>query len=193
MPPLARLSRLVLGAATLGLGIALMLESDLGADGYSTFINGISLTTGMPFAVTNVVIGAVLLAFSWWRGVTLGTGTLLQPVVVGVTVSAARGLLREPLDALPHALVFFVGMLVVSLGVALYLSAELGPGPAEGPALAMDPPVPFRFGYSALQIGQAIIGWLLGSTIGWGTVLTVVLIGPIVDLFGRLVGPRRKV
>lgn len=172
---------LLVGATILGLGIGLMLNARLGSDGYSTFINGIALTAGVPFVVSNVGVGLVLIAFTAWRGVRLGLGTFLQPLAVGITVSATRGSLPAPDGLLGRAVECGVGFFVVAFGVALYLEASLGPGPAEGPALAVDPPVPFRFGYSALQIVQAAIGWLLGSPAGLGTLATVVFIGPVVD------------
>lgn len=68
----ARIGQLLVGSAVLGHGLGLMLNSRLGSDGYSTFINGMALTFGVPFVVGNVVLGSVLLAFTWWRGIRLG-------------------------------------------------------------------------------------------------------------------------
>lgn len=183
--------KLIVGAAILGLGIGLMLNARLGSDGFSTFINGIALTVGIPFGLSNVSVGLVLVAFTWWRGVRLGIGTFLQPLVVGVTVSATRGFLPSPDALAPRALECGIGFFVVAFGVALYLEADLGPGPAEGPALAVDPPIPFRVGYSALQIVQAVIGWVLGASAGIGTAATVVLIGPVVDRMRAMLRGRR--
>jgi uncharacterized membrane protein YczE len=75
---------------------------------------------------------------------------------------------------------------VLAVGVAAYLGGQLGAGPAEGAALAWDPPIPFRWSYSAVQGGGALVGWLLGATIGPGTVAVIVLLGPAVDLTSRL-------
>lgn len=189
MRPIAIL-KLLVGAVILGLGIGLMLNARLGSDGFSTFINGIAVTLGVPFVLSNVGVGLLLVAFTGWRGIRLGIGTFLQPLTVGVTVSATRGLLPHPESLGARTLVCVLGFFVVAFGVALYLEANLGPGPAEGPALAVDPPVPFRFGYSALQIIQAAIGWFLGSPAGLGTIATVVLIGPVVDRIRALLrGP----
>jgi uncharacterized membrane protein YczE len=75
---------------------------------------------------------------------------------------------------------------VLGLGIATYLGSRTGAGPAEAAGLAWDPPVPFRWSYSAVQGGGAIGGWLLGATIGPGTVVVIVLLGPLVDLTARL-------
>ena len=55
----------------------------------------------------------------------------------------------------------------------------------ESAALAWDPPVPFRWSYGVAQGASALVGWLLGGTVGVGTVAVVVLLGPLVDLVGR--------
>lgn len=74
---------------------------------------------------------------------------------------------------------------VVSVGVAGYLGSATGAGPAEAAALALDPPVPFRWGYSAFQVVAALVGWACGATVGVGTLVVVVVIGPLVDQVGR--------
>ena len=77
---------------------------------------------------------------------------------------------------------------VLALGIAMYLATHLGAGPAEAPALAYDPPVPFAVSYSLVQGGGALVGWLLGAAIGAGTVAVFLLLGPLVTLVGRLLG-----
>ncbi len=82
--------------------------------------------------------------------------------------------------------------MVVCVGVAGYLSADLGAGPAEGAALAFDPPVPFRWSYSVVQVVGAVSGWALGASLGPGTVLVVLLVGPVVDRLLALLRRRRR-
>jgi uncharacterized membrane protein YczE len=74
---------------------------------------------------------------------------------------------------------------VLALGIAAYLGSNLGAGPAEAAALAWDPPVPFKWSYSAVQGGGAVVGWLLGAAVGPGTLAVVLLLGPAVDLAAR--------
>jgi uncharacterized membrane protein YczE len=75
---------------------------------------------------------------------------------------------------------------VLAVGIATYLGSHTGAGPAEAAALAYDPPLPFRWSYSAVQGGGALIGWLLGATVGVGTLAVIVALGPCVDLASRL-------
>lgn len=185
LPLTGRLVQLLLSCVVLGVGVALLLAAELGSDGYSMLINGLSLSLGAEFALVNVVVGVVLVLLAWTRGRVPGLGTLAQPVVVGVTVSVLLPLLPTPDPWQGKVAEFALGFLVLAVGVAGYLATELGAGPTEAAALAFDPPVPFRWSYSLVQVAGAAIGWSLGATLGMGTVLVVLLVGPVVDLAQR--------
>jgi hypothetical protein len=177
---------LLVGCLVLGTGVALLLTADLGSDGYSTFVNGLTITTGVDFWVMNLVVGVVLVALAALRKVHPGIGTVVQVVLVGVTVSVVLDLLATP-DALGWRLALLAAAFpVLAIGIALYLGSHTGAGPAEAAALAWDPPVPFRWSYSLVQGGGALGGWLLGATVGVGTLAVILLLGPAVDLAARL-------
>lgn len=177
---------LLLGCVVLGAGVALFLTADLGSDGYSTLVNGIALSTGLAFWVANLLVGVTLVALAAVRRVRPGVGTVVQVVLVGVTVSVLVELLETPDDLTPRLLLLVAAFPVLAVGIAVYLGSHTGAGPAEAAALAWDPPVPFRWSYSAVQGGGALLGWLLGATIGLGTVAVIVLLGPAVDLASRV-------
>ncbi|MBT0768545.1 hypothetical protein KIH74_06385 [Kineosporia sp. J2-2] len=182
-----RIVHLVLSCAVLGAGVALFLLASLGSDGYSTLISGITLTTGLPFSVVNIGVGVFFVIMAWLRGTRPGLGTVTQPVVVGVTVSLLLGAFEAP-DSLPVRIAMLVvAVPVLAVGVAGYLGSGTGAGPAEAAALAWDPPLPFRWSYSVLQGGGALVGWLLGGAVGPGTILVIVLLGPAIDLATRRV------
>ena len=177
---------LLAGCAVLGTGVALLLSADLGSDGYSTFVSGLARATGASFWVVNLLVGVVLVALAALRRVRPGVGTVVQVVLVGVSVSAVLGLLDPP-DALGwRVAVLAAAFPVLAAGIALYLGSHTGAGPAEAAALAWDPPVPFRWSYGLVQGGGALVGWLLGATVGPGTLAVIVLLGPTVDLASRL-------
>jgi uncharacterized membrane protein YczE len=176
---------LFVSCVVLGVGVALLLEATLGSDGYSTLVNGLSIATGVPFVVVNCVVGVLLVAMAWARGVRPGIGTVVQPVVVGFTVSAAMSVIDQPEQLVLRGLLLVLAFPVLAVGVAGYLGSGTGAGPTEAAALAWDPPVPFRWSYSTVQGGGAAVGWLFGAAIGPGTVLVVVLLGPAVDLLSR--------
>lgn len=177
---------LLIGCVVLGLGVSMLLAADLGSDGFSTFVNGLTLTTGTAFWIMNLVVGAVLVALAMLRKVYPGVGTVVQVVLVGVVVDQALGRMTTP-DDLAWRIVLLVGAFpVLAIGIALYLGSHTGAGPAEAAALAWDPPVAFRWTYSVVQGGGALAGWLLGATVGAGTLAVIVLLGPAVDLMARM-------
>ncbi|MCW2596963.1 MAG: hypothetical protein JWR06_2452 [Jatrophihabitans sp.] len=180
-----RVAQLVVSCVVLGVGVALLLLTALGSDGYSTFINGLAISLDVPFLAVSCVLGAVLVALAWWRGLVPGLGTIVQPVVVGTTVSSLMAVLPAPHALVARAGLLLVAFVVLSLGVAGYLGSGTGAGPTEAAALAVDPPVPFRWSYSIVQGGGALGGWLLGAAIGPGTLLVIALLGPAVDLVDR--------
>ena len=180
-----RFVQLVVSCMVLGVGVGLLLAAALGSDGFSTLVNGITIASGLPFAVLNVATGAVFVAVAWWRGLRPSWGTIIQPVVVGVTINVMLAITGEPNSLTLRIVLLVVAFPVVVVGVAGYLGSGAGPGPTEAAPLAFDPPVPFRWSYSFLQGSGALIGWLLGAAIGPGTIAVIVLIGPAVDLASR--------
>jgi uncharacterized protein len=178
---------LLLGCVVLGTGVGMLLTADLGSDGFSTVVNGLSIALDIPFVVANAGVSVAFLLLAAARGLLPGIGTLTQVVLVGFTVSWVLALLDTPDTVLGRSLLLAAAFPVLALGISAYLGAHLGAGPAESAALAWDPPLPFRWSYSAVQLFGAVVGWLLGATIGPGTLAVVALLGPAVDLTSRLV------
>jgi uncharacterized membrane protein YczE len=164
----------------------MLLTADLGSDGYSTLVNGVSIGGDIPFLVSNIAISLGFLLIAAARRLRPGLGTLVQIVVVGFTVSWLLDVLETPATMLGQSLLLAAAFPVLALGIAAYLGTHLGAGPAEAAALAWDPPLPFRWSYSAVQGLGALVGWLLGATIGPGTLAVIFLLGPAVDLTSRV-------
>jgi uncharacterized membrane protein YczE len=183
---LGRFAMVVSGCVVLGIGVALLLTADLGSDGFSTLVNGLARATGIDFIWANVVISLGFLVLAAVRGLLPGLGTVVQIVVVGLTADLGLRVLETPDSLLLQVLMLLAALPVLAVGIATYLGTHLGAGPAEAAALAWDPPVPFRWSYSAVQGGGALAGWLLGATLGAGTVAVILVLGPAVDFAGRL-------
>lgn len=186
IPSPRRTAMLLVGCVVLGTGVAMLLAADLGSDGYSTLVNGLALTSGVAFWIVNLVVGAVFVAMAMLRKVIPGIGTVVQVVLVGVVVDVALGLMTTPDELLWRIVLLVAAFPVLAIGIALYLGSHTGAGPAEAAALAWDPPVAFRWTYSIVQGGGALGGWLLGATVGAGTLAVIFLLGPAVDLTARM-------
>jgi uncharacterized membrane protein YczE len=181
------LVQLFASCVVLGVGVALLLRAALGSDGYSTLINGLSLALDVPFVWVNLAVGVVLVAMAWSRGLAPGIGTVVQPVVVGATVSVVLAAVAAPSSLPGRTGIGVAGFVVLAVGVAGYLGTRAGAGPTEAAALAFDPPVPFRWSYTVVQALGTLVGWLLGAAVGPATIIVIALLGPVVDLVARLV------
>lgn len=178
---LTQLVRLVVSCVILGVGVAMLLIASLGSDGYSTMVNGLSIALDVKFWVINLVVGILLVSMAWMRGLKPGLGTIVQPFVVGFVVSGLLDAFDEPDHMWIRVLLLVLSFPVVAVGVAGYLAVDAGAGPTEAAALAFDPPVPFKWSYSVVQGGGALLGWLCGAAIGPGTLTVIFLLGPLVD------------
>ena len=148
MPSPRQLVQLVVGCVVLGLGVAMLLTADLGSDGYSTMVNGIALASGMSFLLANTLVSVAFLALAALRQVIPGIGTVVQVVVVGVTVDVLLGAWDPPESWAARIALLVLAFPVLAVGIATYLGSHTGAGPAEAAALAYDPPLPFRWSYS---------------------------------------------
>jgi len=164
----------------------MVLAADLGADGYSTLVNGVAMALDISFWVANLMTGVLFLLVAASRKVYPGLGTLVQVIIVGVTVSVLLAVLPTPAHVLGQLALLIAAFPVLAVGVAAYLGSQMGAGPPEAAALAWDPPVPFRWSYSIVQGGGALVGWFLGATLGVGTIAVIVLLGTGVDFVSRL-------
>lgn len=173
--------QLFVSCVVLAIGVTLLLRAALGSDGYSTLINGLARWSGMPFMAANVLVGLICVAIAWVRRVRPGLGTVVQPVVVGFVVDVGLKVVDEPSSLWARIVLLLLAFPVLIVGVAGYLGSGTGAGPTEAAALAWDPPVPFRWSYSTVQVLGAVLGWLMGGDVGVGTVLVILLIGPAVD------------
>lgn len=180
-----RLSQLVISCIILGVGIGLLLLAALGSDGYSSLINGLSRSLGIPYGFVNFGIGIAFIGLAWGRGVKPGVGTLVHPLVVGSTITAVLELFPTAESWPARIALLVIAFPVAACGLAGYLATNLGSGPTEAAALAFDPPVAFKWSYSILQGGGACVGWLLGADIGPGTLAVIFFLGPLASLLAK--------
>ncbi len=180
-----RILLLLVGCVVLGLGVGMLLVADVGSDGFSTLVNGVARAVGMPFWVANLIVASAFVALAALRRVRPGPGTVLQIVLVGLTVDLFLQWVPTPAGWPGRVALLVAAFPVLATGIAVYLGSHTGAGPAESVGLAWDPPIPFKFSYSLVQFGGALVGWLLGATIGVGTVAVVLVLGPLVDLVSR--------
>lgn len=183
MHTLHRLSRLLLGLFLFGFGTAFLLRSNLGVDPWTVFAEGISLTTGIRIGWVVIGVGvAVMLLWIPLRQVP-GIGTVANALLVGAFLEFGLELVDTP-DSLSLRIIFFAtGMVMIALGSGWYIGVGLGPGPRDGLMTGLNR----QFGWpiwaarTGVEAFAVVSGWLLGGSVGWGTVAFALLIGPMVQ------------
>ena len=180
-----RATALLSGLALYGFSMALMVRAGLGLDPWDVFHQGISRHTGWTIGTASAVVGVVaLLAWIPLRN-RPGVGTLANVVVIAVTVDAALAILPAP-TALPVRIAMMLGaVLLNAVATVLYIGAGLGPGPRDGlmTGLVARTGRSVRLVRTAIEAAVLLAGWLLGGTVGVGTVVYAFGIGPLVQVF----------
>ena len=181
-----RLPGLLVGLVGFGLGIALMAQSGLGLGPWEVLNQGVALQLGIPLGTASILLGIPILLAWIPLGERPGPGTLINIVLIGLATNL--GLLifpSPPADALALRLLeLAAGILVIGVASGLYLAADLGPGPRDGLMTGIH----HRFGWSiararlVLEVSVLAVGWLLGGTVGIGTIAFALGIGPIVQV-----------
>jgi uncharacterized membrane protein YczE len=187
-PSPARLARLLAGLWLFGTGDALILDTQLGNVPWTVLAEGVSLRTPLSVGGATFVISLVVL-LGW---VPLrerpGLGTILNVVVISIAIDVMLAVFDVGSGLLVRWAGVLGGVVLIALGSVLYLTTDLGPGPRDGWMTGLHRRTGWRLGAVRLAIEATVlaVGWLLGGTVGLGTLVFALLIGPAVDLGMRL-------
>ena len=183
---------LLVGLTCYGFSMAMMVRAGLGLDPWDVFHQGLAMHTGMTIGVASAVVGvAVLLAWIPLRN-RPGIGTIANVVVIAVTVDAGLLVLSTP-TSMPVRIAMMVGAVVLNaIATVLYVGAGLGPGPRDGlmTGLVVRTGLSVRLVRTGIEATVLAVGWLLGGTVGVGTLLYAFGIGPLVQFFVRITPDR---
>lgn len=180
-----RLPRLLWGLVLFGLGIGLMIHADLGLGPWDAFHQGINEHTGIPIGTVNILVGVVLLLAWVPLRQRIGIGTVANTILVGVVVDLLLWAMPDVTSVPVRVGEFAFALLLTGVGCAAYLSAGLGPGPRDGimTGLAERGVGSVRAVRTGIEVTVLVAGWLLGGSIGAGTVVIALTIGPIIQWF----------
>jgi uncharacterized membrane protein YczE len=190
-----RLLQLSLGLFLFGFSTALMVRAGLGLNPWDIFHQGVADRLGWSIGSVIVATGALLLLLWIPLRERPGIGTVSNMLFVGVAANWSLSVLPGA-EGLPLQILFLVGGVVLQgLAAGIYIGAGLGPGPRDGLMTGLVA----RTGWSirsvrgGIEVTVVAAGWLLGGTVGIGTLVYAVAIGPLVQIFLPLftVGKRR--
>jgi uncharacterized membrane protein YczE len=177
-----RLIQLFLGLALYGFSIGLVIRSELGGNPWDVFHQGLSARTGIGLGTIIIIIGAAVLLL--WIPIRQrpGIGTISNVFLIGIWADISLWLI-PPVQSLPLAWAMLVaGISLNGVAGGAYIGAGLGPGPRDGlmTGLVKRTGGSVRVIRTSIEVTVLGIGWLLGGTIGVGTVIYAIAIGPIV-------------
>jgi len=180
---LPRLPGLIAGLVLFGVSVALMARAGIGMSPWETFHLGVSRMTGIPMGTVSILLGVPILMLWIPLGARPGLGTLLNVLIVGTTTNLVLPQLPVPNGFPVQLLMFFTGLVSVAIASGMYLSADLGPGPRDGLFTAIHHRTGWRIAYVRPVVEGSVVaaGWLLGGTVGVGTILFVVTIGHLTE------------
>jgi uncharacterized membrane protein YczE len=185
---LPRLPGLIVGLVLFGAGIAAMAQAGIGLGPWEVFHQGISRLTGLPLGTVSILVGIPVLAAWWPLGERPGVGTIVNIALIGASTNVALGVIPAASDVPAQLSMMLAGVVAIAIGSGLYLAADLGPGPRDGLMTGLH----LRFGWSirrartGIELSVLVAGFLAGGTIGLGTVVFALGIGPLVQLALRV-------
>ncbi|HET7483643.1 MAG TPA: hypothetical protein VFK89_12375 [Actinomycetota bacterium] len=175
-----RVTQLYAGLVLYGFSSGLLVLSDLGLDPWDVFHQGIARRTNLSIGVCVIAISALVLLLWIPLRQRPGFGTLSNAVAIGLVIDATIALLPHPDSMWLRATCLGGGVILNGTATGLYIGAGMGPGPRDGLMTGLAARGhSIRVVRTSIEVTVLIAGWALGGTVGVGTVVYALAIGPI--------------
>ena len=179
--PVERSLRLLAGLVLFGLAMALLLESGTGLDPWNVFHQGVAEHSGLTIGQVTVLSSLALLALWVPLRQRPGLGTIANALVVGPVVDLGIAWIPTAHGAVEQASFMVAAILAAAVATGLYVGAGWGPGPRDGLMTGLAARgIPVGAARAGIELSVLAAGWLLGGTVGVGTVAFALAIGPLV-------------
>jgi uncharacterized membrane protein YczE len=183
-----RLIQLYAGLALYGASSALLVEAGLGLEPWNVLHQGLAELTGLTIGVVSIVVGAAVLLLWIPLRQRPGLGTVSNVFVVGIAMDGTLALLPTAHSLAVRIPLLLAGILLNGVATGLYIAARFGPGPRDGLMTGLHQRTgrSIRLMRTTVEVSVVVTGFALGGTIGVGTLLYAVSIGPLAQLFLRV-------
>ena len=181
-PKLISILFLIIGLILFGLGEALLISAGIGVSPWTVLGQGISRVFNLSIGTATFFISLfVLLCWIPLKQIP-GLGTMLNVIIIATVLDYSLPYLPSPEIYFFKLTQVILGIIITGFGGAVYLIANLGPGPRDGlmTGLQSTSNLPIAWVRSGIELTVVLIGWLLGGVVGLGTLLFAVGIGPSV-------------
>ncbi|HEY7421791.1 MAG TPA: hypothetical protein VH541_07260 [Gaiellaceae bacterium] len=179
-----RLAQLYGGLVLYGISSSLLVLAGLGLDPWDVFHQGLSRTFGLAIGTWAIIVGVVVLLLWIPLRQRPGIGTVSNVVLVGLTMNVVLGHVHPPHAMAARIACLVCGVFLNGVATGAYIGAGLGPGPRDGLMTGLA-----ARGHSiravrwGLEFTVLAAGWLLGGTVGVGTLVYAAAIGPLAHVF----------
>ncbi len=184
-PKLSTILALVSGLWIFGTGEAILIDAGIGVSPWTVLAQGISKQVDWTVGMATFVVSFLVL-FLWIPlRETPGIGTILNAILIAMSIDVMRPFIPDQTNIMPQIIQASIGIILVGVGSALYLTANLGPGPRDGWMTGVQKKTNWPIG--RVRVGIEIIvlsiGVALGGIFGLGTVMFAIGIGPAISMF----------
>ena len=176
---------LCLGLSLFGFGESLLIHSTIGVSPWTVLAEGLSLKLNWSVGFATFIVSVLVLSTWIFLKQKPGLGTLLNIIIIAGMIDVSLFLFDFSTNSyLLNILTGILGVLFVGLGSGIYLIANLGPGPRDGLMTGLQRITNFPIAWvrASIEISVVILGWILGGTVGLGTLIFAFGIGPAVAL-----------
>jgi uncharacterized membrane protein YczE len=179
-----RLVQLYGGLVLYGISSSLLVLANLGLDPWDVFHQGLSRTFGLAIGTWAILVGLVVLLLWIPLHQRPGIGTVSNVVLVGLTMNVVLGHVHPPHALSVRIMLLLLGVLLNGIATGAYIGAGLGPGPRDGLMTGLAARGhSIRLVRTGIEVLVLAVGWLLGGTVGIGTVVYALSIGPLAHVF----------
>jgi uncharacterized membrane protein YczE len=179
-----RVGILFFGLAVFGLGDSLLIQGNIGNAPWTVFAQGVALKSGWSIGLSTFIISIFVLLIWIPLRERPGFGTLANIVIIAIFIEIGTSIFPEQENYFSGMAFSLTGIAMVGIGSALYITCGLGPGPRDGAMTGIHARTGVRVSRVRLGIESTVlaVGYLLGGTLGLGTVLFALLIGESVAI-----------
>ncbi len=180
-----RLMQLYIGLALYGISTAMFVRADLGADPWNVFHLGMAKMFSLNIGMVIILVGVLVLLLWIPLRQRPGLGTISNVIAIGLAADAALMLMPQLESLVARGILLVSAVVVNAVATGMYIGAGFGAGPRDGLMTGINA----RTGWSVRSVRTAIeltvlfAGWMMGGTVGVGTVLYALAIGPLIQLF----------
>jgi uncharacterized membrane protein YczE len=176
-----RLIQLFVGLWLYGASLALMVRGDLGLAPWDVLHSGVIQHVPITLGQAVIVLSFVVLLLWIPLREKPGVGTIANAFIVGLSADVTLAVLERPDGLAARVALMVAGIVLCGFATAFYIGAQLGRGPRDGlmTGLHRRTGLSIRLVRTALEVAVVVTGLLLGGTLGLGTVVFALTIGPV--------------